>query len=70
MIRPLEGVPHDCYPGGRVVFVKATGRYRLYLGPELLTHEPLIWQEMDALHLPAAHIEVQLALHVRIQRFP
>jgi hypothetical protein len=65
LIRPLEGVPHDCYPRGQAVFVKATGRYHLYLGPEILTHEPLIRQVRDAMHLPAVQTEVRLALHFR-----
>jgi hypothetical protein len=69
MIRPLEGVPHECYPRGRAVFVKATGKYHLYLGPELLTHEPLIRHVMDAMALPAAQTEVRLARHFRIQSF-
>jgi hypothetical protein len=68
LIRPLEGVPHDCYPRGRVVFVKTTGRYHVYLGPELLTPEPLIRQVMDAMHLPAAQTEVRLAPHLRTRR--
>jgi hypothetical protein len=65
MIRALAGLPHTCYPRGRVVFVKATGRYHLYLGPELLTHAPLIQQVMEALQLPAAQTEVRLAPHFR-----
>jgi hypothetical protein len=69
MIRPLEGLPHDCYSRGRVVFVKATGRYHLYLGPELLTHEPLIQQVMEAMYLPAAQTEVRLASHFRTRSF-
>jgi hypothetical protein len=69
LIRPLEGVPHDCYPRGRGVFVKATGRYHLYLGPELLTHKPLIRQVTDAMHLPAAQTEVRLASHFRTRSF-
>lgn len=69
MIRPLEGMPHDCYPRGRAVFVKATGLYHLYLGPELLTHEPLIQQVMEAMHLPAAQTEVRLASHFRTRCF-
>jgi len=67
MIRPLEGIPHDGYPRGRVVFVKATGRYHMYLGPELLTHESLIRQVMDAMHLAAAQMKVRLAPHLRTQ---
>ena len=70
MIDPLAGVPHDCYPRGRAVFVKAPGRYHLYLGPELLTHEPLIRQVPEAMSLPAAQTGVQLAPHVRIHQFP
>jgi hypothetical protein len=69
MIRILKGLPHDCYPRSRVVFVKATGRYHVYLGPEILTHEPLIRHVMDAMHLPAAQTEVRLALHVRTRSF-
>jgi hypothetical protein len=69
MIRALTGVPHTCYPRGRVVFVKATGRYHLYLGPELLTHEPLIREVMDVMHLPAAQVEVRLAPHFRTRSF-
>jgi hypothetical protein len=69
LIRPLAGVPHDCYPRGQVVFVKATGRYHLYLGPELLTHELLIRQVMDAMHLPAAETEVRLAPHFGTRSF-
>jgi hypothetical protein len=69
MIRALEGVPHDCYRRGRAVFVTATGRYHLYLGPELLTREPLIRQVMDALRLPAAQTEVRLAPHFRTRGF-
>jgi hypothetical protein len=68
MIRTLEGLPHDCYPRGRVVFVKATGRYHVYLGPEILTHEPLIRKVMDAMHLPTAQTEVRLAPHLRTRR--
>jgi hypothetical protein len=69
MIRSLEGVPLDCCPRGRVVFVKATGRYHVYVGPEILTHAPLIRDVMDAMHLPAAQTEVRLALHVRTRSF-
>jgi hypothetical protein len=69
MIRILEGLPHDCYPRGLVVFVKATGRYHVYLGPEILTHEPLIRHVMDAMYLPAAQTEVQLAPHFRTRSF-
>lgn len=29
MIRTLEGVPHTCYPRGRVVYVQAAARYDL-----------------------------------------
>jgi hypothetical protein len=65
MICALAGVPHACYPRGRVVFVKATGRYHLYLGPEILSHEPLIRQVMDAMRLPAAQTEVRPAPHLR-----
>jgi hypothetical protein len=68
MIRALAGVPHECYPRGRAVFVKATGRYHPYLGPELLTHEPLIRHVMEAMHLPAAQTEVRLAPHFRTRR--
>jgi len=68
LIRTLEGVPHDCYPRGRVVFVKATGRHHVYLGPEILTHEPLIRQVRDAMHLPAVQTEVRLAQHLRTRR--
>jgi len=69
MIRALEGVPHTCYPHGRVVFVKATGQYHLYLGPELLTHEHLIRQVMEAMSLTAPQTEVRLAPHFRIHGF-
>jgi hypothetical protein len=69
VIRHLAGVPHDCYPRGRVVFVKATGRYHVYLGPEILTHEPLIRHVMDTMYLPAAQTEVQLAPHFRTRSF-
>ena len=69
LIRPLEGVPHDCYPRGRVVLVKATGRYHVYLGPEILTHEPLIRHVMDAMSLPVVQTEVRLALHFRTRSF-
>ena len=65
MIRTLEGVPHTCYPRGRVVFVKATRMYYLYLGPELLTNEALVRHVMDEMHLPAAQTEVRLAPHFR-----
>jgi hypothetical protein len=65
MIRPLEGVPHECYPRGQSVFVKATGRYHVYLGPEILTSKPLIRHVIDAMHLPAAQTEVRLAPHLR-----
>jgi hypothetical protein len=70
MICSLEGVPHDCCPRGRVVFVKATGRYHVYVGPEILTHAPLIRHVMEAMHLPAAQMEVRPAPRFRIQRFP
>jgi hypothetical protein len=49
--------------------VKATGRYHVYLGPEILTHEPLIRHVMDAMYLPATQTEVRLALHVRTRSF-
>jgi hypothetical protein len=65
MIPAFQGVPHTCYPRGRVVFVNATGMYDLYLGPELLTNESLIRQIMDEMHLPAAQTEVRLAPHFR-----
>jgi hypothetical protein len=68
LIRALEGAPHTCYPRGRVVFVKATGRYHLHLGPEILTDEPLIRHVMDAIHLPAAQTEVRRAPHLRTRR--
>jgi hypothetical protein len=45
--------------------VKATGMYDLYLGPEILTNEPLVRHVMDAMHLPAAQTEVRLAPHFR-----
>jgi hypothetical protein len=67
MIRTLEGVPHTCYPRGRAVFVKATGRYYLYLGPEILTHDPLIRRVMDEMHLPVTQTEVRLAPHFRVR---
>jgi hypothetical protein len=51
-----------------VAFVKAMGLYHLYLGPELLTHEPPIRQVMEAMHLPAAQTEVRLAPHLRTRR--
>jgi hypothetical protein len=70
IIRALAGVPHICYPRNRVVFVKAMGRYHLYLGPELFTHEPLIWQVIDVMHLPPAQAEVRLTAPFRIQQFP
>jgi hypothetical protein len=68
LIHPLEGVPHDCYPRGRVVFVKTTGRHHVYLGPEILTHEPLIRHVRDAMHLSDAQTEVRLAPHLRTRR--
>jgi hypothetical protein len=49
--------------------VKAAGRYHVYLGPEILTHEPLIRHVMDAMYLPATQTEVRLALHVRTRSF-
>jgi hypothetical protein len=68
MIRSLAALPHDCYPRGRVVFVKATGRYHVYLGPEILTHEPLIRHVTDAMCLPAGQTEVRQAPHFRTRR--
>jgi hypothetical protein len=59
---------YECYPRGRAVRVKATGRYHLSLGPALVTHEPLIRQVLDVLHRPAAQTEVQLASHFRTRR--
>jgi hypothetical protein len=69
MICTLEGVPHDCYPRGRVGFVNATGMYYLYLGPEILEDEPIVRRVMDEMHLPAAQTEVRLAPHFRTRRF-
>jgi hypothetical protein len=69
LIRTLDGVPHDYYPRGRVVFVTTTGRYHLELGPELLTYEPLIRQVMEAMHLPTLQTDVQLAPHFRTRGF-
>ncbi|HEX9871592.1 MAG TPA: hypothetical protein VGC99_23920 [Candidatus Tectomicrobia bacterium] len=69
MIRTLEGVPHTCYPRGRVVYVQAAARYDLYLGPEILTSEPLIRHVMDEMHLPATQTEVRLALHFLTRSF-
>lgn len=65
MIRTLEGVPHTCYPRGRVVYVHAAARYDLSLGPEILKSEPLICHVMDELYLPAAPTKVRLAPHFR-----
>jgi hypothetical protein len=69
MIGSPGGVPHDCCPRGRAVFVKATGRSHACVGPEILTHAPLIRHVMDAMHLPAAQTKVRLALHVRTRSF-
>lgn len=63
----FHGLPHTCYPRGRVAFVKATGRYHVYVGPELLTNESPIWCVIDEMHLPTARTEVRLAPHFRTQ---
>jgi hypothetical protein len=47
--------------------VKATGRYHVYMGPELLTNESLIWCVIDEMHLRTAQTEVRLAPHFRTQ---
>jgi hypothetical protein len=65
MIRRLEGLPHTCYPRGRVVYVSASARYHLELGPELVTDEVIVRQVMEAMHLPTLETEVRLAPHFR-----
>jgi hypothetical protein len=59
----FHGFPHTCYPRGRVVYVKATARYHLEVGPELVTDADMVRQVMEAMHLPAAQTELRLASH-------
>jgi hypothetical protein len=68
MIQPLQGLPHTCYPRGRVVYVKAPARYQPELGPELMTDADMGRQVMGAMHLPPEQTEVRLARHSRIRR--
>jgi hypothetical protein len=65
----FHGLPHTCYPRGRVAFVKAPARYHLELGPELVTDAAIVRQVMEAMHLPAAQTEVRLAAHFRTSKF-
>jgi hypothetical protein len=65
----FHGLPHSCHPRGRVVYVKATARYHLEVGPELLTDADMVRQVMEAMHLPAAQTELRLASHFRTSPF-
>ena len=65
----LHGLPHTCCPRGRVVYVKATARYHLEVGPKLVTDAGMIRQVMEAMHLPAAQTELRLASHFRAGTF-
>ena len=65
----FHGFPHTCCPRGRVVYVKATARYHLEVGPELVTDADMVRQVMEAMHLPAAQTELRLASHFRTSTF-
>jgi hypothetical protein len=65
----FHGLPHTCYPRGRVVSVNALARYHLEVGPELVTAADMVRQVMEAMHLPAAQTEVRLAPHFRTRGF-
>jgi hypothetical protein len=65
MMPALAGLPHTCYPRGRVVYVNMLARYCLEVGPELVTDAAMVRQVMEAMHLPTLQADVRLALHVR-----
>jgi hypothetical protein len=65
----FHGFPHTCYPRGRVVYVKATARYHLEVGSELVTDAVMVRQVMEAMHLPAAQTELRQASHFRTSTF-
>ena len=69
IIHPLQGLPHTCYPRGRVIYVKAPARYQLELGPELMTDADMVRQVMEAMHLSSDQTEVRLASHFRTRSF-
>jgi hypothetical protein len=61
----FHGLPHTCYPRGRVVYVNAPARYHLEVGPELVADPDMVRQVMEVMHLPAPQTEVRLAPHFR-----
>ena len=65
----FHGLPHTCYPRGRVVYVKATARFHMEVGPELVTDADMVRQVMVAMRLPAAQTELRLASHFRTSTF-
>jgi hypothetical protein len=54
----LHGLPHTCYPRGRVVYVHAPARYHL-------ADADMVRQVMAAMQLPTGQTEVRLAPHFR-----
>ena len=49
--------------------MKATARYHLEVGPELLTDAAMVRQVMETMHLPAARTALRLASHFRTSPF-
>lgn len=69
MMPALAGLPHTCYPRGRVVYINELARYHLEVGPELVTAAAMVHRVMEAMHLPTLQTDVRLAPHFRTRGF-